>query len=195
MKPLAEEIPQLTDYYLLSSSVQTGIYALGKAHLRSTPSLRCFTSVAFETVLMLVWLTMTCSRPSNVARRKLPLSPLFLGAGDVAQLVERRTGTPLRPVRFPGEANDFYFFSRSQFSVQTFLRVSVHPPCAIACMNVCAHVKDPVVYVRVPWIMETLKHPACTVGWVARLCRSWLSPGKKASRISRGRKSIRTIQL
>ena len=26
--------------------------------------------------------------------------------------------------------------------------------------------------------METLKHPACTVGWVARLCRSWLSPGK-----------------
>ena len=25
--------------------------------------------------------------------------------------------------------------------------------------------------------METLEHPACTVGWVARLCRSWLSPG------------------
>ena len=23
--------------------------------------------------------------------------------------------------------------------------------------------------------METLRHPACTVGWVARLCRSWLS--------------------
>ena len=34
--------------------------------------------------------------------------------------------------------------------------------------------------------METLKHPACTVGWVARLCRSWLSPGK-ATRISHGR--------
>ena len=31
------------------------------------------------------------------------------------------------------------------------------------------HAKDPVVHVRVWWIMETLKHPACTVGWVARL--------------------------
>ena len=48
--------------------------------------------------------------------------------------------------------------------------------CAIACICICAHVKDPVVHVRVRWIMETLKHPACTVGWVARLCRSWLSP-------------------
>ena len=26
--------------------------------------------------------------------------------------------------------------------------------------------------------MEKLKYPACTVDWVARLCRSWLSPGK-----------------
>ena len=49
--------------------------------------------------------------------------------GDVAQLVERRTGTPLRQVRFPGAARD----SRppppppSQLSVQTLLRVSVHP--------------------------------------------------------------------
>ena len=40
------------------------------------------------------------------------------------------------------------------------------------------HVKDPVVHVRVQWIVETLKHPACTVGWVARLCRIWVSPGK-----------------
>ena len=27
--------------------------------------------------------------------------------------------------------------------------------------------------------METLKHPARTVGWVARLCRSWLSRGRR----------------
>ena len=61
------------------------------------------------------------------------------------------------------------------------------PPCAIACIySTRAHVKDPVVHVRVRWIMETLKHPACTVDWVARLCRSWLSPGK-AARISHGR--------
>ena len=24
---------------------------------------------------------------------------------------------------------------------------------------------------------KKLKHPACTIGWVARLCHSWLSPG------------------
>ena len=36
-------------------------------------------------------------------------------------------------------------------------------------MNICAHVKDPVVHVRVRWIMETLKYLSTTVGWVARL--------------------------
>ena len=60
-------------------------------------------------------------------------------------------------------------------------------------VNICAHVKDPVVHVRVRWIMETLKHPACTVGWVTRLCRSWLSPGK-ATRISHGRNPTGTIR-
>ena len=29
-------------------------------------------------------------------------------------------------------------------------------PCAIASIYICAHVKDPVVHVRVCWIMETL---------------------------------------
>ena len=36
------------------SSVQDGIHAAGKAHMRSTPSLRRFRNVAFETVPMLV---------------------------------------------------------------------------------------------------------------------------------------------
>ena len=36
----------------VSSSVQDGIYALGKSHMRSIPSLRSFPSVAFETVLI-----------------------------------------------------------------------------------------------------------------------------------------------
>ena len=31
------------------------------------------------------------------------------------------------------------------------------PPCALACINICAHVEDPVVRVRVRCIMETLK--------------------------------------
>ena len=48
------------------------------------------------------------------------------------------------------------------------------PPCAVACTYICTHVKNPVVHGRVRWIMETLKHLARTVGWVVRLCRSWL---------------------
>ena len=51
------------------------------------------------------------------------------------------------------------------------------------------HVKDPVVHVKVRWIMETRKSPACTLMsycWVARLCCIWLSLGK-ATRISHGR--------
>ena len=46
------------------------------------------------------------------------------------------------------------------------------PPRATACINIYGHVKDLVVHVRVRWTMETLKYPACTEGWVARLCRS-----------------------
>ena len=67
------------------------------------------------------------------------------------------------------------------------------PPCAIACINICAHIKDPIVHVRVQWIMQTLKHPACTIGWVAQLCHSWLSPGK-ATGISHGRNPNGTIK-
>ena len=111
--------------------------------------------------------------------------------GDVARLVDRRIGTPLRQVRFPGAARDFSprveFQCRLSYGVRT-------PPCAIACINICAHVKDHVVHVRVRWSTETLKHPACTVGWVARLCPSWLSPGK-ATRIPHGRNPNGTVQL
>ena len=45
------------------SSVQDGIYALGIAHVRSTPSLNSFPNVAFETVPMLVCLRVALSRP------------------------------------------------------------------------------------------------------------------------------------
>ena len=71
--------------------------------------------------------------------------------------------------------------------------VCPHTPCAIVCINICAHVKDPVVHVRVRWNMETLKHPARTVGWVARLCRSWLSP-KKTTWFSHWRNPVGTLQ-
>ena len=111
--------------------------------------------------------------------------------GDVTQLVEHRTGTLPTKVRFPDAARDFS--PRVNFQCTLLYDVRT-PPCAIAYIYICAHVKDPVVHVRVRWTMETLKHPACTVGWVARLCRSWLSPGK-ATRIPQGRNPIGTMQL
>ena len=43
-------------------------------------------------------------------------------------------------------------------------------------------------------LCKTLKHPACIVGWVARLCCSWLSPGK-ATRIFHERSANGTIQF
>ena len=117
------------------------------------------------------------NRISNVSQPR--------SGGDVAQSAEHRTVTPLRLVGFPGAARDFSprinFQCRLSYGVRT-------SPCAIACINICAHVKDAVVYVRVRWIMETLKYPACTVRWVARPCRSWLSPGK-GTRISQWEKS------
>ena len=106
----------------------------------------------------------------------------LLGGGAAAQL---------RRVRFPGAARDFSPRVHCQCRLS---HAVLTPPSVIACINICAHVKDHVLHVRVRWIMETLKHPACTVGWVARLCRSWLSPGK-ATRISHGRNSNGTIQL
>ena len=96
--------------------------------------------------------------------------------GDVTQLVEHRTGTPLTQVRFPGAARNLSprvnFQRRLSYGVRT-------PPCAMACINIYAHVEDPVVHVRVRWTMETLQHSACTVAWVARLCCRWLFRGKQ----------------
>ena len=84
----------------------------------------------------------------------------------VAQLVQHRTGKLPTQGRFLGAARAFSprvnFQCRLSYGVRT-------PPCAITCIYICAHVEDPVVHVRVRWITEALKHPACTVGWVARL--------------------------
>ena len=64
------------------------------------------------------------------------------------------------------------FFSQGHLSVQNLSRVFRTPLNATACINMCAHVKDLVVRVRVLWIVETQNNSACTVGCVARLCRS-----------------------
>ena len=93
---------------------------------------------------------------------------------NVVQLIEHRTGTPVTQVRLPQQR----IFLPINSSVQTLLRCPF-TPCAIACINICVHVKVPVVHIRVRWIMEALNHPACTVRRVARLCRSWLTRGKQ----------------
>ena len=110
---------------------------------------------------------------------------------DVDQLVEHWTVMPLLQVGFPGAIRDF--LPESTFSADSLTYV-LTPLCAIRCINIWAHVKDTVVHVRVWWVMETLKHSACTVGQVAWLCGSWLAPGK-ATRVSHWRNPIRLIQL
>ena len=86
------------------------------------------------------------------------------------------TSTLLTQVQFPSAARDFIprvnFQCRLCYGART-------PPCAITCVNICVHIKGPVARVRVRWIVGTLKHPACTIGWVAGLCHSWLSPKGK----------------
>ena len=63
---------------------------------------------------------------------------------DVAQLVEHRTGTSPTQVRFPDVTRDFSprvnFQCRLSYGVRT-------SPCAIACIYICVHVKDPVTLV------------------------------------------------
>ena len=60
--------------------------------------------------------------------------------GDVAQLVEHRTGTPPTQIRFPGAARDFS--SRVNFQCRLAYGVRT-PPCAIVCINISSHLKDP----------------------------------------------------
>ena len=71
-------------------------------------------------------------------------------------MVERRTGMPPTQLRFPGAARDFS--PRVNFPCR--LACLCTPPCAAACINICVHVKNPVLHVRVLWIMETLKTPS-----------------------------------
>ena len=84
-------------------------------------------------------------------------------------------------------------FLESPFNADS-LTMFVHPPCASACINMCAHVNNPVVHVRVRWIMAALKHQVCVLDWVARLSRSWISSGI-ATRLSYGKNPCGTIQL
>ena len=79
---------------------------------------------------------------------------------DVARLVRASDRHAADGGSIPYEARDFLlrvnFQCRLSFGVRT-------PPCSIACSNICAHDKDPVVHVRVRRFMATETYPACTV--------------------------------
>ena len=62
------------------------------------------------------------------------------GGGGVAQLVECRSGAPV--TRFNSLVRQRILLPESPFSADSFT-VSVQPPRAIACVYICARVKDP----------------------------------------------------
>ena len=90
---------------------------------------------------------LTCHQEKNAL-------PTDLRGWDIPQLVRASDRHAADAGSIPRCGKEF--FSQSQRSVQTLLRCS-YTPCAIACINICAHVKDPVVHTRVRWIMETPK--------------------------------------
>ena len=78
----------------------------------------------------------------------------FLRGRDVAQLVVsdwHAVDAGLIPLCYVQ-----VFLPESTFSANSLTCVHT-PPCAIACINICAHVKDPIVRVRVQWIMDKLQ--------------------------------------
>ena len=68
--------------------------------------------------------------------------------GDVAQLVRASDRHADDVGSIPRCGEGFFFFPESTFSAD-FLTCVRTLPFAIARINVCAHVKDPVVHVRV----------------------------------------------
>ena len=93
---------------------------------------------------------------------------------------------------FLSVARDFSL--RVYFQCRLSYIVSVQPLVQSHALTSVRMLKDPIVHVRVLRILETLKHPACTLGWVAHLCCSWLSQ-RNATRISHWRNPIGTIEL
>ena len=64
------------------NSVQDSIFAPGKAHMRSTLSLRNFPSIGFETVTVFVWLTIALSCPFKEDCQALPFFPCLASPGS-----------------------------------------------------------------------------------------------------------------
>ena len=113
--------------------------------------------------------------------------------GDGMQLIWQSIGPARRRRRFDSPARQGTFLPEATFSRDS-LTVSVHPPCAIARICICAHVQGSVVHVRVRWIMETLKTPSMRPSLGSTTLLRLAFPGK-ATRISHGKNPIGTIQL
>ena len=119
-------------------------------------------------IYVLCWAACWQYKMSEFTRKGLIAIRVGWGCSPVGRALERHAADARSTREFSPSVN---FQCRLSYGVRT-------PPCTIACINVCAHVKDPVVPVSVRWIMGTLKRPACTAGSVAGLRGSWLSPGK-----------------
>ena len=82
------------------------------------------------------------------------------GDGMSLSWLENQTVMLLTRVQFPNAARDFLPRVNSQCRLSFGVRT---PQCAITCINICVHAKDPVVHVRVWWIMATQTYPARTI--------------------------------
>ena len=118
--------------------------------------LDCFFATAIIFPHISLFDTWVCQQRLQVLALKFPRD------GDVAQLAERRTGTLLTRVPFPFAARDFV--PQNQLSVQT-LTVSPQPSCAMACVNICAHVKEPKYCSRTFVCKQENKNSARRNGW------------------------------
>ena len=66
--------------------------------------------------------------------------PVRAGISHWVKRPTEKPGVILTRVRLPGAARDF--LSESAFSADS-LKVSVQPPCAVACIKICVQVKNP----------------------------------------------------
>ena len=124
-------------------------------------------------------------------KKLLLLTGLWQGQG--CSSVGQSVRLACRCDRFDSLLQQGTFLSESTLSADT-RTVSVHPCVQQHAFNIFAHVKDPVVHVTVQWIVETLKHGACTVGWVATLWQLTFPRGK-LTQISHRRNPNRTVQF
>ena len=72
--PILAFISSLVMWVSVSVSAQDGILALGKAHMRSAPSLSSLPKVALETVPIFAWLKTDRSGPGRMECQPLPFS-------------------------------------------------------------------------------------------------------------------------